>query len=490
MMEPQAIISVAKYRWLRPFEVFSILRTKPFELPVITAHQSLPGSGCIFFVLKSKFKRWKQDGHVYLLRKNGKGTREDREKYKDELDTVHCAYVHGAGICINCGVESFEKCFGCSGPVTTPTFHRRAYWLASNPDLVLVHYLDEALRDLIDQTTQDSSLMQSGEQCRMIEDVLKTFDLDEIGYVQILDCSPEWADTTGGTKVMICIEPAIMFGRDKKLKCGFGDVQVKMKMIQAGVLKCVAPPHVSGIVDLYIMLNDQEITETRKDFEFKEIRIISEKSNSKDWWKASKQSLCRDLLSALCEINTQTDYFIEDQSQESFFLKELPRIVNFSEAKSLDFKGIGLIHYLASLNFSKCIEKFGSSLNPNLKTIDGKSALEIAAFKEYKEAIVELLHVGADPNQCPLSNAHSLVPAMDYIFNEGLLQGIEGRVQLIQSHVRMWLYRRQFREVKKAASKLQKVFRGMLARKNFIYQKKAAVLIQKTVRAWLKGNYI
>lgn len=53
--------------------------------------------------------------------------------------------------------------------------------------------------------------------------------------VQILDYSPEWDFTTGGSKIMFCIRPAIERIDDpdfeRKFECSFGESIVPIKFI-------------------------------------------------------------------------------------------------------------------------------------------------------------------------------------------------------------------------------------------------------------------
>lgn len=81
-----------------------------------------PKSGAVFLYSREKV-RYRQDGYCWKKRKNGRTTREDHMKLKVQgIECIYGCYVHSAIL---------------------PTFHRRCYWLLENPDIVLVHYLNQ-----------------------------------------------------------------------------------------------------------------------------------------------------------------------------------------------------------------------------------------------------------------------------------------------------------------------------------------------------------
>jgi len=66
------------------------------------------------------------------------------------------------------------------------------------------------------------------------------------------------------------------------LLCAFGDVKVHVESVQLGVLRCYTPVHDPGIVDLYLLYDNKEITRLKKEFEFKEIQITVQAVRVKD----------------------------------------------------------------------------------------------------------------------------------------------------------------------------------------------------------------
>ena len=56
-------------------------------------------------------------------------------------EVMICAYCVGSGL--NESTPDHQNC-GTASQLTPITFKRRAYWLISDPELILVHYIDEA----------------------------------------------------------------------------------------------------------------------------------------------------------------------------------------------------------------------------------------------------------------------------------------------------------------------------------------------------------
>lgn len=82
----EAISVVTKKRWLRTQELYSILSnigTSNLINLIVEKLPFQPQAGEIFILNGNSInKKWKNDGHTYLTRKNGIGFREDIEKLK------------------------------------------------------------------------------------------------------------------------------------------------------------------------------------------------------------------------------------------------------------------------------------------------------------------------------------------------------------------------------------------------------------------------
>ena len=473
------MVSIKIWNWLKPSEVYNNLKFySQSQINFISAFDCLPQSGDIFFIQKLEFKRWKQDGHNYISRKHGMGTREDREKYYFESEVIICTYVHGSGLCPNCKNSYQIMCSKCSMPITSMLFHRRAYWLSSNPDIILVHYLDDSQKSLhLDTDTSSLSAQSTAEeQIRRLEEVLKQIDFEQISPVQILEYSPDWGDVCGGCKILICIDPPLVVPNPQNLYCIFGTVFVHTESVQLGVLKCFAPPHSPGVVDFYLVYEGLEITQSRKEFEYKEIMILKHASIKSEWWEKDNKEITNELVQNIKE--DLKEEYIEENFDEGFFLTQFRKIVSNESWERIHQNGAGYLHYLCALGFNNVIKILSPYIkNPNIKDFGSKTPIEIALCKHYYDCAYELIKLGARE----IENTSKLG------FKHG--DSLNDRIQMIQSHVRAWLQQKQFRNLKRAAKTLQKTFRGMIVRKNFKYQKQAAIIIQKSVRKWLVSTY-
>ena len=92
-------------------------------------------------------------------------------------------------------------------------------------------------------------------------------------HIEITDYSPEWDFTTGGSKIIICLRPTLerfieTRESERKFEVSFGDHLVPAKFVQAGVVKCNAPPHEPGYFPLQLMYDGEACSES-VDFEFR-----------------------------------------------------------------------------------------------------------------------------------------------------------------------------------------------------------------------------
>lgn len=117
------VLSKSRNRWYTNEEVASILTNFSSHPEWQTNElQIRPKSGAVLLYSREKV-RYRQDGYCWKKRKNGRTTREDHMKLKVQgIECIYGCYVHSAIL---------------------PTFHRRCYWLLENPDIVLVHYLNQ-----------------------------------------------------------------------------------------------------------------------------------------------------------------------------------------------------------------------------------------------------------------------------------------------------------------------------------------------------------
>ncbi|KAK9949578.1 hypothetical protein M0R45_005095 [Rubus argutus] len=115
--------SLAKHRWLRPAEVFDIIRNAT-RLDLSDRPANMPKSGSLFLYDRKGVRHFRDDGYRWKKTKNGKAVKEAHERLKaGRVDVLHCYYAHG---------EENEN------------FQRRSYWTIKEElsQIVLVHYLE------------------------------------------------------------------------------------------------------------------------------------------------------------------------------------------------------------------------------------------------------------------------------------------------------------------------------------------------------------
>eukprot|EP00268_Persea_americana_P068891 TRINITY_DN9687_c0_g1_i4.p1 TRINITY_DN9687_c0_g1~~TRINITY_DN9687_c0_g1_i4.p1 ORF type:complete len:1051 (-),score=204.80 TRINITY_DN9687_c0_g1_i4:1229-4381(-) len=83
----------------------------------------------------------------------------------------------------------------------------------------------------------------------------------------IREISPEWAYTTGNTKVIITGD-FLCDSSDGTWACMFGETEVHAEVIQTGVLRCHAPPHVVGKVNFCVTAGNRESCSEVREFEY------------------------------------------------------------------------------------------------------------------------------------------------------------------------------------------------------------------------------
>ncbi|KAL1539241.1 calmodulin-binding transcription activator 4 [Salvia divinorum] len=113
----------AQSRWLKPAEVYCILRNHE-EHQLTHQIPQKPTSGSLFLFNKRVLKFFRKDGHSWRKRKDQKTIAEAHERLKvGNAEALNCYYAHGEG---------------------NPNFQRRSYWMLepAYEHIVLVHYRD------------------------------------------------------------------------------------------------------------------------------------------------------------------------------------------------------------------------------------------------------------------------------------------------------------------------------------------------------------
>ncbi|XP_020525450.1 calmodulin-binding transcription activator 4 [Amborella trichopoda] len=102
----------------------------------------------------------------------------------------------------------------------------------------------------------------------LLSDASSGLTVAAVQRFKIHEISPEWAYSTEGSKVLIIGE----FLEDPSKSswcCMFRDIEVPAEIIHAGVLRCQAPPHVTGKVTLCITCGNREACSEVREFEYR-----------------------------------------------------------------------------------------------------------------------------------------------------------------------------------------------------------------------------
>ncbi|KAJ4835921.1 hypothetical protein Tsubulata_026522 [Turnera subulata] len=84
----------------------------------------------------------------------------------------------------------------------------------------------------------------------------------------INEISPEWGYATEATKVII-VGSFLCDPLESAWTCMFGDIEVPLQIIQNGVIRCEAPPHLPGKVTLCITSGNRESCSQIREFEYR-----------------------------------------------------------------------------------------------------------------------------------------------------------------------------------------------------------------------------
>ncbi|KAI4382534.1 hypothetical protein MLD38_008487 [Melastoma candidum] len=84
----------------------------------------------------------------------------------------------------------------------------------------------------------------------------------------ILEVCPDWGYTSESTKVII-VGSFLSDSPKSTWRCMFGDIEVPVDIIQEGVIRCNAPPHLPGKVTLCITSGNRESCSEVREFEYR-----------------------------------------------------------------------------------------------------------------------------------------------------------------------------------------------------------------------------
>ncbi|KAF3785364.1 Calmodulin-binding transcription activator 4 [Nymphaea thermarum] len=92
--------------------------------------------------------------------------------------------------------------------------------------------------------------------------------VSQVQRFTIREISPDWAYSTEGSKVII-IGDFLCDPSEYRWCCMFGDIEIPVELVQKGVLRCQAPPHVTGKVPFCITSGNRESCSEIREFEYR-----------------------------------------------------------------------------------------------------------------------------------------------------------------------------------------------------------------------------
>eukprot|EP00472_Partenskyella_glossopodia_P000664 CAMPEP_0197543066 /NCGR_PEP_ID=MMETSP1318-20131121/68041_1 /TAXON_ID=552666 /ORGANISM="Partenskyella glossopodia, Strain RCC365" /LENGTH=645 /DNA_ID=CAMNT_0043102375 /DNA_START=173 /DNA_END=2110 /DNA_ORIENTATION=+ len=234
--------------WLEKKDIIWIL-SNSHSLEISVEPRDKPKMGSLFLFNRKMTRRWRADGHEW------KQKNDSHERLKVDGETV-------LGCCYNTHRSM-------------PEFHRRGYWLLSNPDIMLVHYASvkapvkrrnsknrspALLRTMSrgqqqqqqqqqkqQQQQQQQQRQQQGAANMFASNMNLKFDLASASLasssIEIKDFSPSWDLATGGSKVLFVVESCGPAELGEVLWGVFGQqgVRVVAEKVIRGVYRLAAP---------------------------------------------------------------------------------------------------------------------------------------------------------------------------------------------------------------------------------------------------------
>ena len=231
--------------------------------------------------------------------------------------------------------------------------------------------------------------------------------------------------TSGGTKLLIWFKPDLtnLIDADSgidvyevienRFQIKFGEVDVPVKFIQRGVIKCHAPPYPKGYVELKMLYDGQLINEECKDnsdlFQYRENQNIKRKvcvrardDNNKLLNNEPREFKVR-LIEALSGLERDLNWHSYQGSNSSKSYEEKPSI-NFEQLKHLDFQILekinrGYFIRVIRLIFNKMMNIYSKERSAriiNQRDSHGLSIVHYVVCLDYFELIHDLYEIGVD----------------------------------------------------------------------------------------------
>lgn len=254
--------------------------------------------------------------------------------------------------------------------------------------------------------------------------------------LDIIDFSPEWDYTSGGTKMLIWFKPDLqkIFDSDwidihdiveSRLAIRFGDSEVPVKIISSGVLKWHVPPNPPGYVSLYLLYDGKIVQNSKPNnhlFQYREDQQTRKKvfvrmSESHDSMleKEPREFKVR-LIERLSGLEMELKQYNNNYSQQY----NHSDTINFDKLQHLDNKILekinrGYFIRVIRLLFKKLTQVFPQEkVKALVDKIDkyGMNLTHYIVLLDYYELIQDLFNIGANlslPTSIPNSTMN-MVP--------------------------------------------------------------------------------
>ncbi|GMH15113.1 hypothetical protein Nepgr_016954 [Nepenthes gracilis] len=255
----------------------------------------------------------------------------------------------------------------------------------------------------------------------------------------IQEISPEWGFATEATKVII-IGSFLCDPSDSTWTCMFGDMEVPVQIIQDGVLRCQAPPHLPGKVILCITSGNRLSCSEIREFEYRDkhsmctychrprgeatksteellllVRFVQELLSNSSLMKGDSSELDDNLLRKLQSADSwdqiieallvgsgtssgTTDWLLDELLKDKLqqWLSSLSHRGGDNLECALSKKEQGIIHMISGLGYEWALNPIlGSGVGINFRDINGWTALHWAARFGREKMVAALIASGA-----------------------------------------------------------------------------------------------
>ncbi|KAK4726961.1 hypothetical protein R3W88_031878 [Solanum pinnatisectum] len=257
----------------------------------------------------------------------------------------------------------------------------------------------------------------------------------------IHDISPDWGYASDATKVVI-VGSYLCNPSEYTWTCMFGDIEVPVQIIKEGAIRCQAPPHLPGKVELCVTTGNRTPCSEVRDFEYRaklddrgqnvvpevggasksseellllvrfvqmllsdsslqrgdgsesSIDILEKSKASEDSWSQVIESLLFGTSTSTVTIDWLLQELLKNKLQQ--WLSSKLQVKNNEMGYSLSRKDQGIVHMIAGLGFEWALHPvLNAGVSANFRDIRGWTALHWAARFGREKMVASLIASGA-----------------------------------------------------------------------------------------------